>query len=264
MVSTLSVESSAQGGIAGELVRSRRKIFVPLAAKRPSNYHLVDSCVRSCNCDPSPGGTTIFELERQEIKEGLVAAVVGIGVDDPATTRLIQRIAVDSDALESTIRLSLGEPARLAALEGTGLMDGGPQATLDSVASLTTEALAIPYAAVSLLDGQRQFLVGSSARLTPEERWRPAELAICKYTVVSGIPFTVDDARRHPLLANLPSVVEGEVGAYAGVPLFSDDDHAVGTLHVWAKSVHWWTSGQIIILQDMADIASSKIFRRRL
>ena len=141
-------------------------------------------------------------------------------------------------------------------------MDGGSQAMLDNIASLTTEALAVPHAAVSLLDGDSQFLAGTSAVLAPEERWCPVQLSVCKYTVVSGIPFIVDDASRHPLLANLPSVVDGKVGAYAGVPLFSDDDQAVGTLHVWGDGVRWWTSGQIIVLQDMADLASAKIFRR--
>jgi GAF domain-containing protein len=183
-------------------------------------------------------------------------------VDDFATNRLIQRISEDSDALESTIRESLSEPARLAALDKTGLMDGKPHAVLDGVASLTAEALAVPHAAVSLLDGQREFLVGTSAALAPEQRWRPAELSICKYTVVSGIPFVVDDTRRHPLLASLPSVVGREVGAYAGIPLFSTDDHAVGTLHVWFNRSHLWTSGQVIVLQDMADIASAKVSRR--
>jgi len=213
---------------------------------------------------PSPGVTNIFELDRQEIKEGLIAAVVGVGVDDFATNRLIQRMSADSDAVESTIQASLSEPARLAALDGTGLMDGGSQAALDDVAALTAEALAVPNAAVSLLDGEREFLVGTSAALSPEERWRPAEVSVCQYTVVCGIPFVVDDASRHPLLANLPSVVGGELGAYAGVPLFSDDEQAVGTLHVWFNRLHWWTSGQMIVLQDMADIASAKVFRRRI
>lgn len=213
--------------------------------------------------DASRGeGANISEIERREIREGLIATVVGAGVDDFATNRLIRQISTNPDALESVIRLSLNESARLHALSRTGLMDAGPQARLDGVAFLTAEALATPFAAVSLLDDDRQHLVGCNAAAEVGERWRPVGLSICKYTVVSGIPFIVDDAKVHPLLAGHPAVISGEVGAYAGVPLFSDDDQAVGTLYSWDSHPRRWTSGQILVLQDMADLASAKIFRR--
>ena len=208
------------------------------------------------------GGGDISETERREIREGLIAAVVGAGVDDFAINRLSQRMSANPDALESVIGLSLSDPARLSALDRTGLMEAGPQAALDGVASLTAEALAIPFAAVSLLDGARQLLVGCSFPSGAGERWRPVGLSICKFTVTSGIPFIVDDATVHPLLADHPAVISGAVGAYAGVPLFSDDDQAVGTLHSWDNHPRRWTSGQIIVLQDMADLASAKIFHR--
>jgi GAF domain-containing protein len=200
--------------------------------------------------------------ERREIREGLIATVVGAGVDDFAVDRLIQRMSVNPDALESVIRHSLGDPARLSALDRTGLMEAGPQAALDGVASLTAEAIATPFAAVSLLDDTRELLVGRNLPSGAGDRWRPIELSICRFTVVSGIPFIVDDATVHPLLAFHPAVISGAVGAYAGVPLFSDDDQAVGTLHSWDDHPRRWTSGQIIVLQDMADIASAKIFGR--
>ncbi|TQR82765.1 GAF domain-containing protein [Mycobacterium hodleri] len=205
---------------------------------------------------------SISEIERREIREGLIAAVVGVGVDDFAINRLIQRMSANPDALESVIRLSLSDPARLSALDRTGLMEAGPQAALDGVASLTAEALATPFAAVSLLDGTKQLLAGCSFPSGPGERWSPVELSISKFTVASGIPFIVDDATVHALLADHPAVISGAIGAYAGVPLFSDDDQAVGTLHSWDNRPRQWTSGQIIVLQEMADLASAKIFRR--
>ncbi|WP_235892842.1 GAF domain-containing protein [Mycolicibacterium hodleri] len=204
----------------------------------------------------------ISETERREIREGLVATVVGLGVDDIASHRLFQLIEANPDALDSVIRLSLGEPARLDALRGTGLMEAGASAMLDGVASLAAEALNTPFAAVSLLDGDRQFLIGCNVAPPTSERWRPVGMSICMFTVASGIPFIVDDATMHPLLADHPAVISGEVGAYAGVPLFSDEDKAVGTLFSWDNRPRDWTSGQIIVLQDMADLASDKIFRR--
>ncbi|MET0704162.1 MAG: GAF domain-containing protein [Mycobacterium sp.] len=204
----------------------------------------------------------ILETELREIKEGLIATVVGVGVDDFATNLLVERMSADPDALESVIRVSLSHATRLDALNRTGLMGAETHTMLDNVASLTAEALGAPFAAVSLLDDERQFFAGSSVALAAEERSRPVGLSICKYTVVSGIPFIVDDATVHPLLAGHPAVTSGEVGAYAGVPLFSEDDQAVGTLYIWDTRPRRWTSGQIIVLQDMADLAGAKVFRR--
>ncbi|MFI5508236.1 GAF domain-containing protein [Mycobacterium sp. NPDC051804] len=214
---------------------------------------------------PSDGGRAtagLSDAERRELKEGLIAAVVGVGVDDAASSLLIQQLSTNPDALEPLVQHSLNEPARLAALRRTGMLDRPEDGKLDGVALLTAEALATPFAAVSLLDESREFLVGSNVAVSDSERVRPAGLSIGKFTVISGIPFIVDDATVHPLLANLPPVLNGEIGSYAGVPIFSDDDDAVGSLFSWTTRPHNWSGGQILVLQDMADLASAKIFRR--
>jgi GAF domain-containing protein len=214
---------------------------------------------------PSDGGqaaTGLSAAEKRELKEGLIATVVGVGVDDAASNLLIQQLSTNPDALEPIIQLSLSDPARLAALHSTGLLDKPQSGALDGVALLTAEALATPFAAVSLLDDSRELLIGCNAVDSDVKRVRPADLSIGKFTVVSGIPFIVDDATVHPLLANHPLVLSGEVGAYAGVPIFSDDDDAVGSLFSWDIRPLNWSGGQILVLQDMADLASAKIFRR--
>ncbi|WP_425003877.1 GAF domain-containing protein [Mycolicibacterium sp. S3B2] len=193
-----------------------------------------------------------------------MAIVVGAGVDDAAAGRLIQTLSGKPEALESLIRLALSDPVRLEAVHSTGVMGEGPSRMLDNVAALTAEALATPYVAVSVLDDQEQLLAGCNIAGDDFERTRSVELAICKYAVVSRIPFIVDDATAHPLLAGHPAVRGGEVGAYAGIPIFSDDDQAVGTLCTWDTRSRAWTSGQILVLQDMADLASAKVFGRAI
>jgi hypothetical protein len=210
----------------------------------------------------SRAAASLSDAERRELRQGLVAAVVGAGVDDAASSVLTRQLAIDPDALEPVIRLSLSDPARLAALRSTGLMDSGPSRTLDNIALLAAEALAMPFAAVSLLDDSRELLAGCNVAESAFVRVRSAGLSIGKFTVVSGIPFIVDDATVHPLLASNPLVVSCEVGAYAGVPMFSDDDEAVGSLCTWHTHPHNWSGGQILVLQDMADLASAKIFHR--
>jgi GAF domain-containing protein len=217
---------------------------------------------------PSDNGTgsrpasELSDAEKRELKHGLIATVVGVGVDDVAARVLIRQLSIDTRALDPVIQLSLSDPARLAALHSTGLMDNGQSSMLDNVALLTAEALATPFAAVSLLDDSRELLAGCNVADGDFDRLRPADLSIAKFTVVSGIPFIVDDATEHPLLANHPLVLSGEVGAYAGIPIFSDDDDAVGSLFAWDTHAVNWTGGQILVLQDMADLASAKIFHR--
>ncbi len=204
----------------------------------------------------------LSEAERRELKEGLIATVVGVGVDDAGSSLLIQQLSANPDALAPLIALSLSDPARLAALRSTRLMGSGPSSTLDTVALLTAEALATPFAAISLLDDTVELLAGCNIDDAAFERVRSADRSIAKFTVVSGIPFIVDDTTVHPLLANHPLVLSGEVGAYAGVPIFSDDDDAIGSLFTWAARPLNWSGGQILVLQDMADLASAKIFHR--
>ncbi|MDY6995782.1 MAG: GAF domain-containing protein [Actinomycetota bacterium] len=211
-----------------------------------------------------PSATGLTDAENRELREGLVAIVVGAGVDDTAANRLIRTMAAKPEALESLIRFALGDPVRLEAVRRTGLMGAGPTRILDDVAALTAEALGTRYVAVSLLDDDEQLLAGCNVPGDDAERTRSVELSICKYAVVSRIPFIVDDATTNPLLAGHPAVQSGEVGAYAGIPIFSDDDQAVGTLCTWSPRPHVWTSGQILVLQDMADLASAKVFRRAI
>jgi hypothetical protein len=204
----------------------------------------------------------ISDDQRRELKEGLMAAVVGAGVDDAASSLLNRELATNPDALKPVIQSSLSDPIRLAAVNSTGLMDSPAGGTLDTVALLAAEALATPFVTVSLLDDRTELLVGRNVAAGDSERARPTDQSIAQYTVVSGIPFIVDDATQHPLLADHPSVRSGAVGAYAGVPIFSDDDAAVGSLCAWDTHAVNWTGGQILVLQDMADLASAKIFGR--
>jgi hypothetical protein len=222
----------------------------------------VDDATPSNGDAESLAGTALSEAQRRELKRGLVAAVVGGGVDDAASSLLTRQLTVDPNALEPVIAPSLSDPSRLAAVAATGLMGGGANRAMDTVALLAAEALATPFVAISLLDDSTELVVGCNVAGEDFERIRPADLSIAKFTVVSGIPFIVDDATAHPLLASHPSVLSGAVGAYAGVPIFSDDDDAVGSLYAWDTRAVDWTGGQILVLQDMADLASAKIFRR--
>ena len=113
------------------------------------------------------------------------------------------------------------DPARLAALRGTGQLDSPPDPGFDRHVRLAAEVLNAPVALVSLIDEDRQFL---KSCIGVEEPWAsrretPLSHSFCQHTVAQGEPLVVDDAREHPVLKANPAVA-AEMGAvaYAGVP----------------------------------------------
>jgi hypothetical protein len=55
----------------------------------------------------------------------------------------------------------LTHPERLAALHAAGVLDAPPDAAFDRVAALAAALLRAPFATVSFLDIDRQFIAGS-------------------------------------------------------------------------------------------------------
>lgn len=207
--------------------------------------------------DPIPGAGTDDSLFGD--REALLRFNATNDGDHPTVYAVLSQLTSEHDAVAQLIKDVLAEPARLAALHDTGLMDGTPKVALDRFAALTAEALGVPYAAVSLVDSDQQVLIGCNDD-TIADRTRPIELSICKYAVASGDPLIVDDTTTHPLLADHPMVLNGAIRAYAGFPLCDPGGNAVGTLCAWDPRPRCWTVGQLQILEDLAAAAGAKVF----
>lgn len=156
----------------------------------------------------------------------------------------------------------LNDSARLRALLDTGLLDAEPDKAYDQIVKLVAEALAVPTAAVSLVDNRRQFIcnaIGLDDDLAAA-REVPLEQSVCQYTVSRGRPLIVEDARTDPELRTHPSVVAGALVSYAGIPLVDHGGHAVGTLCVWDTAPRQWSTGHVQVLQDLAVMVGDKMF----
>lgn len=154
------------------------------------------------------------------------------------------------------------DPARLRALRETGLLDTPPEEGYDRITRAAAAALDAPYAAVSLIDVNRQFLkstVGMSIT-KPEDRETTLERSVCQYTVANGTPLILEDARTDPVFKNHPAVIDGSVVAYLGTPLADHDGNAVGTLCVFDDKPRLWSTGHVQILTDLAQLAAERIF----
>jgi GAF domain-containing protein len=78
--------------------------------------------------------------------------------------------------------------------------------------------------------------------------------------VVSGSPLIIDDITDHPVLRDHSAAQSGAVGAYIGIPITDDAGHPVGTLCAWDTQPHHWSSGEIQIMTDLADVVQNVIF----
>src|SRR5262245_32548632 len=155
----------------------------------------------------------------------------------------------------------IGDPARLAALERTKLLDTPPEEAFDRLTRLATILLHVPVALVSLVDGERQFFKSCVGLAEPlaSRRQTPLTHSFCKHAVASGQPFIVSDARRHPMVTDNPAVSESGTIAYAGIPLTTTEGHTLGAFCVVDTRPHEWTEEEIRALRSLAASVMSEI-----
>jgi len=205
--------------------------------------------------DPNVRTTVPIDLH---VTRRLLATAAG--TEDPTFRTLIEGLSGQDKAIDSILDEVLADPARLAAVEATGLMDGSPKPILDQIVTLTAEAVGTTNAAVTVVTNEQQLLAGCTNASQGVDRVAPLEDSICKFAIASGQPLIVDDATVHPLLSDHPKVLDGTVRAYAGILLADNAGHAIGTLCTWDTNPRRWTSGQIQILNDLAQVVRTKVF----
>lgn len=185
--------------------------------------------------------------------------------DSPALNELITRLSeagVFAKSEMPDVTVAIADPDRLAALRRTGLLDSPPDATYDSITRAAADALDAPFAALSLVDVDRQFfksLFGTGSA-SAQERQTPLERSVCQYAVANGMTLVLEDARADPTFRNHPAVRDGTVVAYLGIPLMDQAGNAIGTLCVYDTKPRAWSAGHIQVLSDFAALAAERIF----
>lgn len=159
----------------------------------------------------------------------------------------------------------LRDPGRLQALAASELLDSDPEPEFDRLTRLAVKLLRTPTALVSFIDDRRQFIKSGVGVGEPwaSAREAPLPYSFCKYTLAGGEPLVVADAREHPVLKHNPSVTENGVLAYAGVPLITSDEQALGVLCVVEGRVRAWTDDELEVLRELAASAVTEIELRR-
>jgi GAF domain-containing protein len=156
---------------------------------------------------------------------------------------------------------ALDDPARLAAFERLDLLEGKPYAGFDRYTAEAAKQLDAPVALVSLVDSERQFFPSRAAEAEPFKSLEetPLSYSFCKHAVERKAPLVINNAEQEPLVADNPAVEEFDVIAYAGAPIMTTDDQALGTLCVMDHRPRTWTPEEVELLSDLAAVVAREI-----
>ena len=183
-----------------------------------------------------------------------------LSVEDVAAGALRAR---GVDAAPAPPPPAVSDPARLAAVQGSGLLAAKDDPAFDRLTRMAARLLDAPVALVSLVDADRQVFASCIGLEAPWNRETPLTHSFCQHAVELREPLVVGDARQHPVLRRNLAIRDLGVVAYAGIPLIDGDGQALGTLCVADSRPRDWTVDQIETLGDLAQSVLTEIELRR-
>ncbi len=155
----------------------------------------------------------------------------------------------------------LVDPARLAVLRASGLLDAPAEEAFDRLTRLAARLLNAPVALVSLVDDCRQFFKSAVGLPEPwaSRRETPLSHSFCQHVVISGEPLVIRDARQDPRVRDNLAIAELGVLAYLGIPLLSGTGHVLGSFCVIDGEPRRWTDDQVETMRELAASAMTEI-----
>jgi signal transduction histidine kinase len=169
--------------------------------------------------------------------------------------------AAEVSPVSAPVARPLADPARLAALRETALLDSPAEGSFDRLTRLAARLLRAPIALVSLVDAERQFFkscVGLPATVAAA-RETPLSHSFCRHAVERAQPLVIDDARVHPLVSGNAALRDLDVIAYAGIPLKTADGIVLGSFCVIDHVPRRWTVDDLSTLSDLAASVMTEI-----
>ena len=163
-----------------------------------------------------------------------------------------------SDVQACIVPAVISDPARLAAVRATGLLDGPAVEPLDHLARLAAILLQAPLAFVTVVDDERSYWV-SRIGVGPDQRQNTVVESFCQYVIDDAAPLIVGDTAADPRTRGNPSVQGMGVRAWAGFPVLDTEGHALGSFCVVDTVPRHWDDVQVETLRVLADAASAHI-----
>ncbi len=164
----------------------------------------------------------------------------------------------------SGVRRRVLDPARLAAVRRTGLLDTTAEEAFDRLARLAATLLGAPYAFVTLVDDTRSFWKSRAGldTATVARRQVPVGESFCQYVIGADRELIVTDAAADARTRDNPAIRLMGVRAWAGFPIRSGDGHVLGTFCAMDTVARDWTPHDLEVLDTLARAAAGEIALR--
>jgi PAS domain S-box-containing protein len=154
---------------------------------------------------------------------------------------------------ESRTQEALATPDRLAAVARARAR--ASRSLAERLARLAAEGVAAPIGLVSLVEADRQIVLGAFGSLTGDGPHEVTlERSLCDAVVLAGIPLIVGDAEHDRRFGDSIAVRKHGLGAYVGFPIRDADDHVVGVLAVADFTAREWSARALSVMDGAAQL----------
>lgn len=151
-------------------------------------------------------------------------------------------------------------PSRLAAVARVGLLDTPPEESFDRLTKLAAKLIGVPATFISIVDKDRDYYKSNFGFGEPLATTRELQgSTFCHHAITSSAPLLINDTIADPIFREVPTVQSLGVRAYAGIPLVSDDGHAIGSFCAIDRVPRVWSILDVEILTELAASAMREI-----
>ena len=153
------------------------------------------------------------------------------------------------------------EKQRLAALKRYDILDTPPEENFDNITILASHVCETPIALLVLIDHDRQWF---KSKVGVRLRETPREFSFCAHTIMRRGLSIIPDATKDKRFAANPLIASGpHYRFYAGAPLVTPDQRALGTLCVIVRVVRTLTTVQKKDLLALSQLVMTELELRR-
>ncbi len=160
----------------------------------------------------------------------------------------------------------LSDPARVAALEASGMAGSAPEAVFDDLARLAAGVTGCGAAAITFVGQDRTFwksLPHLGADFDAQVWQNAVGDSFCYFPVGLGAAFVVEDAESDPRTAGHRAIGPWGVGAWAGFPILTVDGQVIGSMCVIDAEPRVWKAEDLATLAILARAVSSEVNLRQ-